>query len=58
MASVATLRCFIGPKGKEGYFGVAAFERALMAGFTVNEIKDRLKEENLTPGDKLKQILA
>lgn len=57
MASVDTFKCFVGPEGKDGYFGLAAYERALLAGFTAEEIKLKLKEEKLVIGEKLDEIL-
>lgn len=58
MPSVATFNCFVGPEGKKGFFGVAAFKRALMAGFTPEEIKRNLEKESIQLGEQLEKILS
>lgn len=58
MASVNSLKCFVGPKGTEGSFGLAAVERARLAGFSDEEIKTQLRAEGLELGPKAAESLG
>lgn len=57
MASVNTFRAFKGPDGEPNGFGLAAVERARLAGFSDAEIIARVKAEGLTFGQKAKEDL-
>lgn len=57
MASVNTFRAFKGPNGEPNGFGLAALERARMAGFSDSEILAGIEAEGLTLGEKAKQSI-
>lgn len=57
MASVNTFRAFKGPDGEANGFGLAALERARLAGFSDAEIIDGVEAEGLTFGEKAKKDL-
>lgn len=58
MASVLTFKCFVGPEGTDGYFGLSAVERARKAGFTDSEIKENVEREGLKLGPKAAELLT
>lgn len=53
----ATLASFIGPKGNAGTIGLEALNKARDYGYTDEQIKGMLKEENLGLGKKAKESL-
>lgn len=57
MASVNTFRAFKGPNGEPNGFGLAALERARLAGFSDAEIIAGVEAEGLTFGEKAKKDL-
>jgi len=58
MASVNTLLCFVGPQGEPNSIGLFAVERARQAGLTDDQIRQMVKAENLTVGEKAKAALS
>lgn len=57
MSSVNTFRAFKGPNGEPNGFGLAALERARLAGFSDAEIVAGVEAEGLTFGEKAKEDL-
>lgn len=55
MVNVKTFRAFKGPNGEPNGFGLAALQRARLAGFSDAEILARVEAEGLTLGEKAKQ---
>ena len=57
MSSVNTFRAFKGPDGETNGFGLAALERARLAGFSDAEIVAGVEAEGLKLGEKAKENL-
>jgi len=57
MASVNSLLCFAGPNAEPNSIGLKAVERARLAGFTDQEIRDMAREEGITVGEKAREAL-
>lgn len=55
MANVKSFKAFRGPNSAPNGFGLAALERARLAGFSDAEILEGVKAEGLTLGEKAKQ---
>jgi|DEB0MinimDraft_3_1074331.scaffolds.fasta_scaffold165650_1 hypothetical protein len=58
MASVNTLLCFAGPHAEPNSIGLAAVNRARMAGLSDDQIRGMISAEDLVVGEKAKKELA